>query len=73
MAKNDTETQKALIKIKQRLIENHLSFVDLSKRSGVTNAAISKGMNGKTKVMKPSTLELLETTTDLLIKENKEA
>jgi len=68
-----TDTQKALIKLKQRLIAHRLSFADLSKRSGVTNAAISKGINGQTKNMKPETLELLETTTDLLINEKKES
>ena len=67
-----TETQQKLMKLKKRLMENFLTFNDVSKRSGVTNAAISKALNGQTKVMKPETLELLETTTDLLIKEKKE-
>jgi len=67
-----TKTQKTLIKLKQKLIKCQLSFADLSRHSGITQAAISKGFNGKTLAMKPEILELLKLKTDELIQQKKE-
>jgi len=67
-----TKTQKILIKLKQRLVGCQLSFADLSRHSGITEGAISRGINGKTLAMKPEILELLKLKTDELIQQKKE-
>lgn len=67
-----TETQKILIKLKQKLVGCQLSFADLSRHSGITEAAISKGFNGKTLAMRQETLKLLKRKTDELTQQKKE-
>jgi len=66
-----TKTQKILVKLKQRLVGCRLSFADLSRCSGITEGAISRGFNGKTLAMKPEILELLKLKTDELTQHKK--
>ena len=66
-----TKTQRLLIKLKKQLITHQLSFADLSRHSGISEGAISRGFTGKTLAMKPETLQVLQFATGELIHQKK--